>query len=261
MQAGQAQPATDALFDPVGTPVEAEVPALVRRALEHGRARIALQPVRATGGGRTMFHEALLRLTDGSGVVLSAAQFMPWVEDGPLGRQLDIAALRLGLSWLERNPGHRLSINLSGRSLSDAAWRHTLEDWLARTPEDGVRLILEMTEASAMRDPDATRTFMTRMQPRGPCFALDDFGAGTMAPSEVGEFLFDMVKIDRRFAAGIDRMANRRAAVRDLVAVARDLDLTVIAQGVEYPAEAEIFAALGVDGLQGYLIGRPDLGA
>ena len=234
-----------------------DVPRLVREALAHDRARLALQPVKAREDGRVVFHEALIRLTDPSGVILPAAQFVPHVETTLLGRELDCTGLKLGLAHLEAHPGARISINMSARSIADGTWRRMLDDWLRTHADDGPRLILEMTEASAMLLPEITVRFMAEMQPRGVCFALDDFGSGEIAFRHLKDFFFDLAKIDKALAPGIDTDPDNQAIAEALIGVARQFEMFTVAQGVERQGEADLYKGLGVDCLQGYLIGRP----
>ena len=94
------------------------------------------------------------------------------------GRRIDALALELGLRALSENPDLRLSINMSARSIGYPDWSETLDRGLSEDPTVAERLILEITEASAMVMPDIVSVFMDDLQIRGVSFALDDFGAG-----------------------------------------------------------------------------------
>jgi len=235
-----------------------DVPAMVAAALSANRARLAFQPVtRATQIGTVSFYEGLIRIFDEHGRVLPAAAFMPDVEETEMGREIDCAALRLGLHKLKQNPGLRLSINMSARSMGDSKWRRILHQGLRATDGIGARLILEIGESSAMAMPEVVMRFMADMQPRGICFALDDFGAGMTAFRHLKDFFFDLVKIDSHFIRGIDTSPDNQVLAEALITVAHQFEMFAVAEGVETPEEAALLADLGADCLQGYLFGRP----
>lgn len=235
-----------------------DIPAMVAEALAADRAQLAFQPVVATRAGRPIaFYEGLIRLLDEGGRIIPAGQFMPTVEDTALGRDIDGASLRLGLAMLRAHPGLRLAINMSARSIADGEWRRTLETCLARTPAIAERLILEMSESSAMLLPEVVIRFMAEMQPRGVSFALDDFGAGLIAFRYFKDFFFDLVKVDSLFVRGIDQSPDNQVIAEALVTVAHQFEMFAVAEGVETEAEAALLTSLGVDCLQGYLFGVP----
>ena len=152
---------------------------MVQAAVYHRQTLLAFQPVmRADDFGKSAFHEGLIRVLDDTGRVIPAAEFMPAIEATELGREIDVHALALCLRALHDAPGLRLSINMSARSIGYRRWMRTLEHWLHLDANIGPRLILEITESSAMMVPELVIDFMNRLQRRGICFALDDFGAG-----------------------------------------------------------------------------------
>jgi EAL domain-containing protein (putative c-di-GMP-specific phosphodiesterase class I) len=232
-----------------------DLPGMVRTALAQDRAQLAFQPIVTAATGQVAFHEGFIRLTDQAGRVLSAGAFMESVEETSIGRDIDCASLRLGLATLRRHPSLRLAINMSARSVGDTAWRRVLEAGLA--PGVGERLILEISEASAMLLPEVVIRFMEEMQPRGVCFALDDFGAGLISFRHLKDFFFDLVKVDRCFVAGIDQSPDNQVLAEALVTVAHQFEMFAVAEGVETEAEAQHLRSLGIDCLQGYLYGRP----
>jgi EAL domain-containing protein (putative c-di-GMP-specific phosphodiesterase class I) len=245
-------------FDYVIASRDREIGTLVADALARDRAQLAFQPVMtAAMPPRAAFHEGFIRLRDSQGRILPARSFISQVEDNALGRDIDCASLRLGLDMLARHSRLRLAINMSARSIGDGKWRQTLEDGLLATPDIGPRLILEITEASAMLLPEVVVRFMAELQPRGVCFSLDDFGAGLIAFRHLKDFLFDMVKIDSLFVRGIDTSPDNQALAAALVSVAHQFEMLTVAEGVETEGEARYLRKLGVDCLQGYLFGIP----
>lgn len=233
---------------------------MVEQALQEQRALLAFQPVvQARMARRPAFFEGLIRIMDPNGRVIPAADFMDAVEAKPLGRQIDCLALQLGLDLLARETGLRLSINMSARSIGYPEWLATLERGLRHDESIAHRLILEITESSAMAVPDLVIHFMQDMQERGICFALDDFGSGYTAFRYLRDFYFDIVKIDGDFIRGIADNPDNQVMTQALVSIARHFDMFTVAECVETVEDARKLVELGVDCLQGYLFGAPDI--
>ncbi|MGV6803507.1 MAG: EAL domain-containing protein [Ruegeria sp.] len=229
-------------------------------AVKHKQCRLAFQPVlQAQPPHGIAFYEAFLRVLDETGRVIPARYFMPQVENTPIGRELDCIALEKGLRALSRNPEIRLSINMSARSVGYARWTRVLNRFLKRDATIGERLILEISESSAMQVPELVVDFMDRLQDRGIAFALDDFGASNFSFRHFREFFFDVAKIDGQFVRGISANPDNQALVRALIAVAREFEILVTAESVENPQDAEFLTSNGVDCLQGFLFGSPSV--
>ncbi|QQA42556.1 EAL domain-containing protein [Pelagovum pacificum] len=236
---------------------EFDTPRMVTAAIAAGNCALTYQPVKRREDEATAFYEGLIRLKDHSGRLLPAAAFIDAVEETEIGRDLDTLALRLAFDMLRENGGMRLSVNVSARSLGDRAWRRTLEDNLSSHPMLGERLILELTERSAMLLPELVLRFMEEMQPRGVAFALDEFGSGATSFRHLKRFYFDLVKLDRSFTANIHRDADNQVMVQALLSIAHQFDMFAVATGVEKEEEAGWLRSAGMDCLQGYWIGTP----
>ncbi|MGP9788908.1 EAL domain-containing protein [Roseinatronobacter sp. NSM] len=232
---------------------------LVEHALKDRRAMLAFQPVvQARMPRRVAFYEGLIRIMDPKGRIIPAVDFMGAVETMELGRKIDCLALEMGLNTLAVEPGIRLSINMSARSIGYPEWLATLERGLRQDPRIGERLILEITESSAIVMPDLVTVFMQDMQERGICFALDDFGAGYTAFRYLKDFYFDIIKIDGEFIRGISENPDNQILTQALVSIARHFDMFTVAESVETAEDARMLVDMGVDCLQGYLFGAPD---
>jgi EAL domain-containing protein (putative c-di-GMP-specific phosphodiesterase class I) len=235
-----------------------QVLAMVEAALRERRLALAFQPVvMARDTGRIGFHEGLIRIMDPSGRAIPARSFMPSVEGHAIGREIDVAALRMGLQTLARHPEIRLSINMSARSVGYPAWTDTLKRGLAQGPTIAERLILEITESSAMLLPELVVQFMSNLQAKGISFALDDFGQGQTCLRYFRDFAFDILKIDGMFTRGVEANADNRALVQAMVSIGRHFHMLTVAEMVETAAEAEALRRLGLDCLQGYAFGAP----
>ena len=232
--------------------------AMVREAIDTRRLRLAYQPVvLSRDAERVVFHEGLIRVLDPSGRVIPARDFMGAVEGHEMGREIDCAALEFGLATLARHPALRVSINMSARSIGYPRWTRVLKRGLALGPTVGDRLILEITESSAMLVPELVIAFMEDLQARGVAFALDDFGSGYTAIRYFKDFFFDILKIDGQFIRNINADRDNQALTAALISIGKHFEMFTVAEAVETVEEAECLRAMGVDCQQGYLFGAP----
>lgn len=237
---------------------DADALELVRSALEEGRARLAFQPIVLAGDHQKVaFYEGLVRVMDVAGRTIPAAQFMPVVEEMSIGRQIDALTLELAFQMLRKNADLRLSINVSARSFGDGRWRRVLESGLAERGSLGDRLIFEISETSAMLLHEIVVSFMSEMQPRGVCFALDGFGGGMTSFRHLKDFFFDLVKVDKTFVRGIASDPDNQVLVEALITVAHQFEMFAVVEGVEQADDALFLQGVGADCLQGYHIGPP----
>ncbi|TCS58478.1 EAL domain-containing protein [Primorskyibacter sedentarius] len=237
---------------------DADTIKMVEAAVRHRHVLLAYQPiVQAANPGRTAFYEGLIRVLDETGRVIPAKDFIHAVEETETGRLLDCIALDKGLRALESQPALRLSINMSARSIGYKKWMRTLQRGLARNPTVGERLILEITESSAMLVPEIVVGFMQDLQGKGISFALDDFGAGYTAFRHFKDFQFDILKIDGQFITGIARDPDNQVLTRAMLAVAQQFDMFTVAERVERAEDAAFLQTLGVNCMQGYFYGAP----
>lgn len=233
--------------------------AMVRQALERGDVVLAYQPVMRADGAGVAFWEGLIRLLDETGRVIPAKDFITVVEDQDLGRQIDCAALKLGLNALRAQPSLRLAINMSARSVGYPGWMQILRRAIKQRPDIVHRLILEITETSAMQMPEIVKIFMEDLQDKGITFALDDFGAGYTAFRHLRHFCFDVLKIDGQFARNVDTDPDNQVLCEALISLGRHFDMIVVSEAVETAGEAAWLTAAGVDCMQGYHFGAPSM--
>lgn len=231
---------------------------MVKNAVRHGDVMLAFQPVVQTQRpDRMAFYEGLIRVLDDTGRIIPARDFIEAVEELETGRQIDCLALEKGLRTLSRVPSLRLSINMSARSIGYRRWMKILERGLAADPTVAERLILEITESSAMTVPEIVVDFMNDLQRRGIAFALDDFGAGYTAFRYFKQFQFDILKIDGQFIRNIHADGDNQVLTSAMLSVAQQFDMFTVAESVERAEDAEFLSKLGVDCMQGYFFGAP----
>lgn len=237
---------------------DADVLTLVREALAANRTRMAYQPVVLAADQRGVaFYEGLVRLLDDTGRVIPAAQFMPFIEETDLGREVDCVALLHALALLKERADLRVSINVSARSIADVKWRRVLQVGLQEKGHLGDRLIFEISETSAMQLHEVVIRFMAEIQPQGVAFALDGFGAGMTAFRHMKHFLFDLVKIDKSFVRDIATDPDNQILAEALLMVAHQFEMFAVADGVESAEDAQFLTRMGADCLQGYHFGVP----
>ncbi|MBD3786021.1 MAG: EAL domain-containing protein [Sphingomonadales bacterium] len=235
-----------------------ETISMVRRAVERHDVLLAFQPVVQTARpDRVAFYEGLIRVLDPMGRVIPARDFIDAIEPTEVGRRLDCLALEMGLISLAEDPTLRLAINMSARSIGYPQWMKTLNKGLAIDETAAERLILEITESSAMRVPELVTVFMQDLQARGVSFALDDFGAGFTSFRYLREFYFDILKIDGQFIRGIAESPDNQVLTQALLSIARHFDMFTVAECVENAADAAYLGEIGLDCLQGYYCGAP----
>ncbi|MDU8928748.1 EAL domain-containing protein [Alisedimentitalea sp. MJ-SS2] len=247
--------------DPVSYAVQSRNKSVLQTvddAVRHKQVMLAFQPVvQAKRPEFAAFYEGLLRVRDESGRIIPAGEFIHQIETTETGRIMDCLALEQGLAVLAEHPRLRLSINMSARSIGYDRWMRTLKRGLHRDATAAERLILEITESSAMNAPELVVNFMEPLQSKGISFALDDFGAGFTSFRYLKDFFFDVLKIDGQFIRGIHCDPDNQVLTRALVSIAQQFDMFTVAEFVESAENAAYLTAIGVDCLQGYYYGAP----
>lgn len=231
----------------------------VKQALKEDRFRLALQPIVSATTGEVIFYEGLARMIDPEGNAIAAGGFVPVIEQMGLMRLIDRKVLDLGLDALERNPDMNLSINLSGMTAVDPVWLRTLDGRLHGRRDLASRLILEITETVALDDVDEASRFVSSLRNFGCRVALDDFGAGFTSFRHLRALNVAIVKIDGSFIRDITSSPENLLFVRTLVNLAKGIGLQCVAEWVETAEEADLLRAEGVDMLQGWHCGKPEI--
>jgi EAL domain-containing protein (putative c-di-GMP-specific phosphodiesterase class I) len=231
---------------------------MVETALRHKQVMLAFQAVVPAGNqSQPAFYEGLIRVLDETGRIIPAREFIHQIEETEIGRIVDCIALEKGLHILARHPGLRLSINMSARSIGYSRWMRTLKRGIGKDPTVAERLILEITESSAMLVPELVTGFMGELQRKGISFALDDFGGGFTSFRYLRDFYFDIIKIDGQFIRGIADNPDNQVLTTALATIAEQFDMLTVAESVEYARDAAFLKAMGIDCLQGYYFGAP----
>lgn len=231
----------------------------LRRALALGALRIDYQPLVAARGRGVAGFEALVRWERPGHGLVAPADFIPVAEDNglivPIGEWVLHTACREAMTW----PGAmRIAVNLSPRQLEDGdRLIATVARALAESGLPAQRLELEVTETALAQAGDAGLSQLHRLRAMGVRISIDDFGTGHSSLSRLLDFPFDCIKVDRSFVAGLGHDDKAGALVRSIAALARSLNVTAVAEGVETPEQALLARHDGFTQLQGYLISRP----
>ena len=231
----------------------------VTEALKDERLVFAYQPIVDAKSHEVRYHECLLRMYSPTGELIPAGQFVPVVERLGLMRTLDRRALDLTLHDLENNPDVTLAFNISGVTAADRGWLRTLIARLKDRPDLARRLIVEITETAALHDLEDSARFVSIMRDLGCKVAVDDFGAGYTTFRHLKALTVDVVKIDGSFVRNLADNRENQLFIRNLLSLARAFNLVTIAECVENLEDAEILAAEGVNLLQGYYFGKPEV--
>jgi len=231
----------------------------VTEAIKDERLIFAYQPIVDAVSHEVRYHECLLRMCLPDGEIIPAAQFVPVVERLGLMRALDRRALDLTLHDLEANPDVTLAFNISGVTAADRGWLRTLIARLKGRSELASRLIVEITETAALHDLEDSARFVSIIRELGCRVAIDDFGAGYTTFRHLKALPVDVVKIDGSFVRNVANNKENQLFIRNLLSLARAFNLVTIAECVENLEDAEILTHEGVDLLQGYYFGKPDI--
>ena len=231
----------------------------VQEALKDDRIVLAYQPVVDARTHAVKYFECLVRMYDSQGTLVPAAHFIPAIERLGLMRWIDNRVRDLAITALERNPKIELAINISGLTATERSWQRGLVARLKGDPELASRLIVEITETTALMDIDEICHFVSSLRALGCRVALDDFGAGFTTFHHLRALTVDVVKIDGSFIRSITVDKQNQIFIRNLLSLAGTLGVSTVAECVETEEDADYLSAEGVDLLQGYYFGRPEV--
>lgn len=235
----------------------------LRRALDERLVEVLYQPIVDLRDGAVTGAEALVRLRETDGSLMSPIEFIDIAEDTGLitrlGAQVLAIATRRAASWITRYPGRALhmAVNVSARQMADSGFAQQASAELASTGLPAELLSLELTESALIDGNPTTERTLNQLTALGIQLGLDDFGTGFSSLAYLKRFPIDFVKIDRTFTDGLGTDDNDTAIVKATIALAHSLGLRVVAEGVETTAQRDLLRELGCDFGQGYLFARP----
>jgi diguanylate cyclase (GGDEF)-like protein len=233
-------------------------------AIERGELTLRYQPFIELATGRTIGVEALVRWEHPVHGLLYPDEFVPLAEESGLILALDAyvlrAACRQAVAWSAAGlPPLRVACNLSGRHFYDDHVIRLVEQTLAETRLSPDRLELEITERIALREGPTASDLLKTLRQMGVSLSIDDFGTGYSALSQLQKLAVDRLKVDRSFVSQIVAPNEPAPLVTAFLAMARALNLGVIAEGVETVEQRDFLVVHGCDEAQGYLFAKPQL--
>jgi EAL domain-containing protein (putative c-di-GMP-specific phosphodiesterase class I) len=235
------------------------------RELEHGIAHDELllhyQPTIDLAEGRVVAVEALLRWRHPKRGLLAPSEFLPTVADDELNGRLTLHIVEMALrdcaAWRDRGVDAAVNVNLSASNTLDGALPEQIGKLLATCGIPAGALGLEVTEAAILTDPERATAMLVALDRMGVRIAIDDFGTGYSSLAGLRDLPVSELKVDREFVAGLCERPRDEAIVRSTVTLAHELEVKVIAEGVEDEETLGALAALGCDMAQGYYFSRP----
>jgi EAL domain-containing protein (putative c-di-GMP-specific phosphodiesterase class I) len=229
-------------------------PAVVEDMIVH------YQPIVRCSDGSVAAVEALVRFPRPDGTLRHTAQTLRRIYESGHGdafdRRVVAAAVAENARWLEHGIDVGVHVNVSATTI-EAAHDDVFGNWIASMGFGAPRLVIEVTERDSFLDPARAADFVTSCRRRGIEIAIDDFGCGYSTFELLRDLAADIVKIDRSFTARLPHCARTRTIVHSLIRLAHDLDMRVVAEGVETGAQYAWLTYAGCDELQGYAIARP----
>jgi diguanylate cyclase (GGDEF)-like protein len=232
----------------------------LRGALDTGAITIMFQPQFAVADGRLTGVEALARWHHpslgevGAGHLFAAADRCDLREE--LSALIQERAIALAAKWSAELSALRLSINLGADELGESHWER-LGAMLKTHGFDPARLTLELTEESLVRDIDLAGAELEKLRAIGVRIAVDDFGTGYSSLSYLKTLPIDYLKLDKGMTPDISGTGKDRIILRAIIAMAKALELGIIAEGVEREEELDMLRAEGCDYFQGFLCSPP----
>jgi diguanylate cyclase (GGDEF)-like protein len=238
----------------------------IQNAIDGDRLRLFAQPIRPVDPdiGHGVHFEVLVRMLDEAGKMVSPGEFLPAAERFGLMDQLDRWVLRNSVAACARRFGpdrwdelDTVSVNFCALTLRDPSLGDHILETLARHGMPPQRLCMEITETAALESLDVVRALLERLRSHGVRVALDDFGVGMTSLSQLRDLPVDVLKIDGSFVKNIHHDPVNSEMVDAIQRIALRLDMQTVAECVERPEELAHLRGLGVQFVQGYLLGRP----
>ena len=221
---------------------------------------MAYQPKIECKSGAMAGFEALVRWNHPDRGIIMPDDFIPLTEETGLIDALTVQVFDQSLEWFSQSfpdSDLKLSLNISAKSLVDIQLADNLSALCQRFQIGTERIILELTESSAMTDSMLSLDLLTRLRVKGFQLSIDDFGTGYSSMLQLVRLPFSEIKVDRSFVMQAHQFKESRTVIKSIIDLGRSLGLIVAAEGVEDLKTLDYLNRLGCDLAQGYFIARP----
>jgi EAL domain-containing protein (putative c-di-GMP-specific phosphodiesterase class I) len=234
----------------------------LRKALKRNEFRIYYQPKVEVLTKKVTGAEALIRWQHPSRGIIAASEFIPLAEETGLMRSIVDWVLRRvceqNIEWQKSGfVPLPVAVNLSNIQFRQKDLKLTITEILAETGMDPSFLELEITESAIMHNEEESAISLRELSALGIKLSIDDFGTGYSSLSRLKRFKLDALKIDKSFVLDLDADPENTAITKAIIAMARSLEMKVIAEGVETEQQLKFLRNQGCDEVQGYLFSRP----
>ncbi|MCW8889305.1 MAG: EAL domain-containing protein [Sedimenticola sp.] len=234
----------------------------LRRALDEEQLQLYFQPQVDIQSGLITGMEALLRWKHPDAGIISPTEFIPVAEENGFINEIGMWVLDGGCAELSKwiKAGHtdiRLAVNVSSKQLTQPDFEHHVFNILTKHGLKGSSLELEITENVLIQDMDQVVNQLRKLHANGIRIAVDDFGIGYSSLGYLQSLPLSTLKIDRSFISGIRASSSRNSIVTAIIAMAKELGLDIVAEGVETDIQHQQLKRLGCPNAQGFLFGRP----
>jgi EAL domain-containing protein (putative c-di-GMP-specific phosphodiesterase class I) len=232
----------------------------LQNALDRHEFVMAYQPKIECGSGVTAGFEALVRWKHPDRGIIMPDDFIPLTEETGLIDALTAQVFDQSLEWFSQSfpeSDLKLSLNISAKSLVDIQMADSLSALCHRFQIDKERIVLELTESSAMVDPILSLDLLTRLRMKGFQLAIDDFGTGFSSMVQLVRLPFSEIKIDKSFVMFAKQTKESLTVIKSIVELGHSLGLLATAEGVDDLSTLNYLNTLGCDLAQGYFIARP----
>ena len=233
----------------------------LREIINTGNVSLVAQPVYSLGdGGESLLHkEVLLRIPDADGKDITAGIFMPMAERAGLASEMDKLAITALLKHMEASSDATdYAINLSSTSLNDPVFIEWLCKKLGELPARKKHLLMEFPEYGVLRNIREARQTIERLAGIGCRCGIDHFGRGFYSFGYLRNLKVSYLKVDGSYTRHIEQEDDNQFFIQALTDTAHSIDIKVIAQAIETAKERDIVKGLKLDGVQGYLTGKPE---
>jgi EAL domain-containing protein (putative c-di-GMP-specific phosphodiesterase class I) len=234
----------------------------LHNAVSHNEFKQLYQPQYLLANNSLVGCETLIRWLHPSLGVVTPNHFIPMAEQNGVIKEIDSwmlqTACRQGRVWLNRNlPLERISVNMTGLQIQRDSFAESIYAILEQENFPKQHLEIEVTESFLMQKPDAGIKQLQQLYEDGISIAIDDFGTGYSSLSYLKILPVNKIKLDRAFIMDIDQDKDSRAIVKAMIDLAKSLDKTIIAEGVESIEQAHLLNELGCEQAQGYYFESP----